>query len=91
MNEHDDKIVDQMANKVFNVWTRWLRFIFANGKFNKDGSFTISESLTERWTGMMNTNYSQLTDKQKLSNRIIANYYIEVFRKIIEKKSKEPK
>jgi len=81
-----NRIVEQMAAKAHNVWAKWLKYMFSNGVFNVNGSFTIPKSLVEKWTEQMNEKYDELDEKEKKSDRIIAYGYINVLRPFLEKK-----
>lgn len=89
MDLEESKIDEQIANRVFNTWAQWLKFIFSNGKFNTDGSFTIPAKYVSKWTAIMTKRYNDLTEKQKIPSKLVAEVYLDVLRKFLQKKEKE--
>ena len=49
-----------------------MKYQFSQGTENEDGSFTIPAEKAQRWKRQMETNYTDLTEKEKDSDRQIA-------------------
>lgn len=62
-------LIEQLAEKEHGSWSHWMRYLFTQCVENSDGSVTIPSALVERWTRQANTNYTDLTEKEKQSDR----------------------
>ena len=65
-------IKEQMANKVHEIWSSWMSYVFFSSKFNEDGSVTIPKTLVEKWSRQIATPYEDLPAQEKVSDKIIA-------------------
>lgn len=70
-------LIEKLADVEHNRWSSWMKYMFSTGKFNSNGTWTMSSSLVERWEGQMNTSYSDLSEKEKDSDRIEVRKTIE--------------
>lgn len=71
------KNIEKLAGKQHSIWSHWMKYLFTQGSF-KDGSFTIPKDKVERWTRQMNTDYKDLTEKEKESDREQVRKFIEL-------------
>ena len=60
-------------------WSGWMLFLFAKSEYRPDGSIIIPPDLVERWERQMNTDYSNLPEDEKESDRIEADRFIRLF------------
>jgi len=51
------------------IWAHWMKYMFSCGAFNPDGSWVMPADKAKRWTRQMNTPYSELTEKERMSDR----------------------
>lgn len=57
-------------------WSHWQTFMHSKCIKNSDGSLTIPKELVEKWTRQSTTAYSELTEKEKESDREqVDNYW----------------
>jgi hypothetical protein len=56
-----------------------------NGVKNSDGSFTINADAYSRWFRQSNTDYGNLPESERASDREIADMYISLLGLTIEK------
>ncbi len=63
------ELIEQLAEKEHASWSHWMTYLFAQSTANPDGSATIPEDLVERWQRQAQTNYSDLTEREKQSDR----------------------
>ena len=75
MNEIREKVADLCHKQ----WSGWMLYLFQKGKFNKDGTFTISKLATERWSRQSVTEYKDLSEEEKELDRIEADKFIKLF------------
>lgn len=80
---------EDLACQEHEQWAHWMKYMFSKSIENVDGSMTIPSELVERWTRQMNTHYSDLTEKEKDSDRAQADYVLEILRYHKEKDLKE--
>lgn len=72
------KTVEELSNIEHESWSKWMKYLFSVSKENEDGSVTIPKDKVDRWKKQMNTNYEDLSDKEKESDRKEAKKFIKV-------------
>ncbi len=60
---------EQLAAVQHAIWSHWMKYMFSCGAFNADGSWTMPADKVERWSRQMETDYSGLTEKERMSDR----------------------
>jgi hypothetical protein len=60
------------------IWSHWMKYLFSTAIFNEDGSVTIAADKVIRWTKQLGTHYSQLSEKNKNSDRDQADKIIAI-------------
>jgi hypothetical protein len=69
---------EELADEIHEVWASWAGYMLMDvGIQNEDGSITIPKSSVERWNRQMTTPYSELSEKEKNSDRQIARNLIK--------------
>lgn len=51
------------------IWAHWMKYMFTQGTYNDDGTWTMPKEKVNHWTRQMNTNYAQLTERERDSDR----------------------
>ena len=92
MNNENNDLLEKVADFIHDQWSHWMKYIFIEG-FYKDHT-VIDEYLQnpikliitnwERWKRQMNTPYSELSEKEKDSDREWARKLIELLSKTHE-------
>ena len=67
---------ERLAWLSHDQWSGWMEYMFSKSTYNDDGSITIPKDLVDRWTRQMNTDYLDLPEKEKDSDRIEADRMI---------------
>lgn len=67
MNNND--IIERLADYEHDRWSRWQKHVFSKCIINKDGSLTIPKEFVDRWTRQINTDYMNLSEEEKNSDR----------------------
>lgn len=75
-----DELREQLADVQHAIWSHWMRYQFSVCQSNGDGSITIPADLVERWSRQMATNYTDLTNKERESDREQADKVLAVLR-----------
>lgn len=60
---------ENLASLAHDQWSGWMNYMFSKCTHNPDGSVTIPPDLVERWTRQMNTDYIDLPENEKTSDR----------------------
>jgi len=64
-----EELVEALADKEHDSWSRWMDYLFSKGQLHSDGSFTIEAASVERWRRQAETPYVALTEREKDSDR----------------------
>lgn len=67
---------ETLASVSHAIWAHWMRYMFSCGKMNEDGSWSMPAEKAERWQRQMNTEFSGLSEQEKLSDFEQANKII---------------
>lgn len=73
----NDDMIELLADFEHDRWSRWQKYLFSKCIVNSDGTLTIPKELVNRWTRQMNTNYKNLPEEEKNSDRREARRIIE--------------
>ena len=60
---------EALADIQHEIWAHWTKYQFSVCTRNEDGSITIPADKVERWERQAQTPYSELTEKEKESDR----------------------
>ena len=64
-----DKMIDIVADVQHAIWSHWMEYLFSISAPGENGSCIISPEKVERWRRQMRTPYSELTEKEKTSDK----------------------
>lgn len=67
---------ERKAEIAHEIWSHWMKYMFSVIQHNNDGSMTITEDKVLRWWRLMETPFSELTEKEKESDFEIAQKYM---------------
>ena len=73
---------EKLADEQHEIWSHWMKYMFSCGEFNSDGEWVMPEEKHDRWTRQMNTTYSNLSEKERESDRDQADKILVVLAKI---------
>lgn len=79
----DKNLVEKLADYAHNAWSGWMKYLFEKSTLNKDGTVTIPKWAVERWTGQMNTPYTELPEEMKSSDRKEAGEMIDILNSLV--------
>jgi DNA adenine methylase len=60
---------EKMAGLEHDRWSRWMNYLFSQGEDKEDGSFVIPPDKVERWKRQAKTDYGNLEEGEKDSDR----------------------
>ena len=87
MKQRSKIMKEKLSEFAHKQWSGWMRYLFSKGIFNDDGTWTMPKWAVDRWISQMNTEYKDLSEKEKESDRKEANDMIKMI-KIINHETK---
>lgn len=63
------ELIEILAAIEHDRWSHWQSYLHSKCKKNDDGSLTMPRELVEKWNTQIETNYYDLTEKEKESDR----------------------
>ncbi len=80
-----------LAHVQHAIWAHWMQYLFSVCQTNDDGSVTIPSDKVERWKRQMYTDYYNLSEKEKDSDRHQADKVLDVLQRAFAYMRHEPK
>jgi hypothetical protein len=81
---------EALADLAHEQWSGWMKYLFSKGYFRNmelDGIvqcvWIMPSALRERWERQMNTDYEQLPEEEKDSDRAEADRVIKVVKEYV--------
>ena len=74
----DEDLIEELADAQHAIWSHWMVYLFQVSRRNDDGSVTIPAEKVERWKRQMATDYADLSDREKNSDRNFARDILNV-------------
>jgi len=69
---------EKLAAFAHSQWSGWMKYLFSKGTFNGDGTWTMPAWAVKRWRNQMNSDYSDLSEQEKNSDREEADGMLKV-------------
>lgn len=69
---------EKLAALAHDQWAGWMRHLFRKCPTNPDGTVTIPKWAVDRWIRQMNTDYHDLPEDEKESDRREADRYLKI-------------
>lgn len=73
---NDPKVIEPLAEYAHKAWSGWMRYLFNEATDNPDGTVTVPEWAVSRWKRQMHTDYADLPETEKESNRVEAEMIV---------------
>lgn len=74
MNKENN--IEKMADAQHKIWAHWMDYMFSTGKYNENGDWVMPKEKVDRWKKQAATDYNDLTEKEKESDRDIVRKFI---------------
>lgn len=74
MGEEND-LFETLAAIEHERWADWQRYVHDHCKRNDDGSLTIPAQMVDGWERQIGTDYQDLTEQEKASDRAQVRRY----------------
>lgn len=78
--EKDKNLIELLAKHEHDRWVKWQEYMFSCCQKNDDGSFVIPKDKVERWQRQIKTDYDNLSEKEKNSDRNQAKEIVDIIR-----------
>lgn len=85
----DNDIIEILSKVVHERWAHWQKYLHSVCKRNEDGSLTIPKEKVERWERQIKTEYKDLSEKEKDSDREQAYEYLKALELFFKEKENE--
>ena len=69
---------EKLAALSHEQWARWMLYLFSKGKFKPGGTWEMPMELVARWQRQMITDYEDLPEVEKDSDRKEADRIMEI-------------
>ena len=69
-------LLEELAAIEHERWSHWQRYVHAKGRRQPDGSLILPAELVERWERQIATDYGELSDDEKESDREQVRRYL---------------
>ena len=90
MRERFEKLKERLADIEHQRWSHWQRYMHSKIiPSDKDGISEIGTELIERWSRQINTDYSDLSEQEKQSDRNEVEKYFPIIQDFIEQELKK--
>jgi hypothetical protein len=71
-----ESLVEELAALEHERWAHWQKYVHDKGQRQPDGSILLPPDLVTRWERQINTQYADLTAKEKDSDREQVKKYL---------------
>jgi Zn-dependent M32 family carboxypeptidase len=73
-----EALVEKLAVVEHQRWSHWQRYLHSQCERTADESLIIPAKLVRRWESQINRSYSELSEKEKESDREQVRHYLPV-------------
>lgn len=81
VNETKAETLEALSDLEHDSWARWMEHLFKVSKKNSDGTVTIPKDKVDRWERQVETDYEDLSNKEKESDRKEVRKFLKVAKK----------
>lgn len=74
------EFIELLATYEHDRWSRWQKYLFSKCIINEDGSLIIPKEFVDRWTRQMNTDYCNLSNEEKESDKKEAQNILDLIK-----------
>ncbi len=72
----DSELLERLAALCHDQWRGWMRHLFAQARRYPGGTLLLPRARVERWTRQMATDYADLDEDEKDSDRECARAFL---------------
>ena len=75
------EVIEDLADLEHDSWARWMEHLFKVSEENEDGTVTIPKDKVNRWKRQIETEYEDLSNKEKESDRKEVRKFVKIIKK----------
>jgi hypothetical protein len=76
----EQELIELLADKEHASWSHWMNYLFSQCGNNESGDAVIPCELVVRWQRQAQTDYSELTEREKQSDRNEVAHILPIIR-----------
>lgn len=84
-----EEFVEVGADLEHDRWSRWQKYMFSKGMVDSNGVFHLPKELVDRWFRQIEMKYSELSEREKESDRKETREYLPQLEKAIRESVEE--
>lgn len=69
-------MIELLANATHKMWSHWMEYMLGQCTETEEGDLVIPAKSAKRWRRQMAMEYEQLTEKEKQSDRDVAEKFL---------------
>ncbi|MBR0684435.1 hypothetical protein JQ594_00785 [Bradyrhizobium manausense] len=73
-----EELIEALADAEHKRWSHWQRYLHSKCERQTDGSLLIPADLAARWQRQMDTDYSNLSEAERKSDRDQVRLYLPI-------------
>lgn len=77
----DDALIEELAAIEHERWSHWQRYVHGKAARQPDGSLVLPAELVERWERQFDSQYEDLPEDEKESDREQVRRYLPVLKR----------
>lgn len=83
LDENKEEVTarELLSDLSHQIWVHWMKYQESVSNLNEKGEWVIPKEKVERWKRQMETNYNDLSDKEKESDREQADKILKILDK----------
>lgn len=78
------ELLEELASVEHERWSHWQRYLHSRCIRGEDGSLTIPPDLVDQWTTQIETEYPNLSEMEKESDRRQVRRYLPIIMAALE-------
>ncbi|WP_354114462.1 hypothetical protein [Bradyrhizobium sp. RT3a] len=82
-----DGLIERLAEIEHERWSHWQRYMHSKAVEQPNGALLVPPELVQQWERQLETPYSELSEKEKESDREQVKKYLPVIAEAISSKS----
>ncbi len=74
----ESRLIEELAEYAHNAWAGWMQYLFSKCERRTDKTYLVPLWAVDRWWRQMQTDYSDLPDNEKESDRVEARKMLSI-------------
>jgi hypothetical protein len=74
----EENKIEFWAEELHQIWSNWQKYLYSKCIKNDNGSLNIPKEFVDRWNRQINTEYKDLPEEEKQSDRELAKKVVDL-------------